>query len=120
MFGKDTETINWMNEIAGSINQLQKKITTIWGISQSIDNHLSTTNALLIEIKEELSNRNKIAISSKLTQRLYAKNNKGKKLLQSEQYAYLDEILEEVLEDKVEAIQDELHKFTETIKKLRN
>ena len=119
MFGKDADTINWMNEIAGSINQLQKKITTIWGISQSIDNQLSTTNALLNEIKEELSNRNKIAISSKLTQRLYSKNKKDKRLLQSEPYVFLDEVLEEVLEDKVEAILVELNKFTETIKKFK-
>lgn len=111
MFGKDAETIRWMNEMAESNNKLQQKLTTIWGITQNIENNLYTTNQLLKDIKEELSQSNIFPISSNLTQKLHAKNRKDKRLKQSEPRVYLDEILEEILETNINYIKSELERL---------
>lgn len=111
MFGKDAETIRWMNEMADSNNMLQQKLTTILGITQNIEINLLKTNELLKDIKDELSNNNTFPISINLTHKLYAKNKKDKRLKQSEPRVYLDEILDEILETNINYIISELERL---------
>ena len=111
MFGKDAETIRWMNEMTESNNKLQQKLTTIWGITQNIEINLIKTNELLKDIKDELSKSNTFPISTNLTQKLYAKNKKDKRLKQGEPRVYLDEILDEILETNINYIKSELDRL---------
>jgi ribosome-binding ATPase YchF (GTP1/OBG family) len=106
MFGKDTETIKMMNEMISSWNDMQKKMTIIWGISQKIENKLSETNEILKDIHNELIENRKIAISPKLTSELYDKNIKDKRLHASEPCVYLDEIIEAKLSSIKEDLQN--------------
>lgn len=115
LFGTDPAIIKFLNELGDSVNSMNQKLTLIVQNSNSMTTLLHENNELLREISKELID-GKLHVSYDFAYKQTNEKSNKKVKIDLNPKMHLDEIIE----IKIKAIQDQIHDLTRITESIQN